>query len=314
MTIRSGFFNSVNGDRKYDASWFALYFSRFIGNGVFPTPSNGLQVIADVNMRVVVKPGDGWINGHFLNNDSDYTLTLDNADGVLKRIDRIVMRLNHLTRTMNEIIVKKGTFASTPVAPPLQRDTEYYELALADVYISAGATTITQANITDQRLNKDLCGIVHGTVDQVDTTTIFNQYQQWFEEMTGQKLDEYDAWFEQHQQEFNAWFASIQNILDENVASNLLNLINENKESIEDIREYSTYKSNKDIDGLFTTIQLKRSDGTLYLVSQLGGYINQLYTTRTETRYAADGVTVAKVINYNRVYDSDGDFVEEVIQ
>ncbi|MFJ7888394.1 hypothetical protein ACIQYL_09920 [Lysinibacillus xylanilyticus] len=225
MTIYSGIFNSVRGsngqgDRKYNAWWFAKYFATFIGNGVFPNPSTNLQVVANTNMTVTVKPGTGWIDGYFLYSDSDHILKLDIADGVLKRIDRIVMRLNHLTRQI-DIVVKKGTFSSSPVAPTLQRDTDYVELALADVLINNGATQITQANITDQRLNKTVCGIVHGTVDQVDTTTIFNQYQAWFKEITGSTAAEIKAWQTQQKQEFDEWFATIQGILEGDVAANL---------------------------------------------------------------------------------------------
>lgn len=220
MTIYSGIFNSVNGDRKYNAWWFAKYFSTFIGNGVFPNPSTNLQVVSNENMRVVVKPGSGWIDGYFIFSDGDHVLSLDVADGVLKRIDRVVMRLNHLTRKI-EIVVKKGTFASSPVAPTLQRDANAYELALADVLINNGVTQITQANITDQRLNSTLCGIVHGTVNQVDTTTIFNQYQAWFNDIKGSVTGELVAFQEIQEQEFLTWFESIKDILDGDVAANL---------------------------------------------------------------------------------------------
>lgn len=220
MTIYSGIFNSVNGDRKYNAWWFAKYFATFIGNGVFPNPSTNLQVTAYQNMKVVVKPGSGWIDGYFLYSDGDHVLQLDVADGVLKRIDRIVMRLNHLTRKI-DLVVKKGTFASSPVAPMLQRDTDYVELALADVLINNGATQITQSNITDQRLNKTVCGIVHGTVDQVDTTTIFNQYQAWFTQTTNSVATDLDIWKQHTEDDFNIWFDSIKDILNGDVAGNL---------------------------------------------------------------------------------------------
>ena len=213
MTLTSGIFNSVNGDRKYNAQWFASYFASFIGNGVFPNPSTGLQVIGNTNMTTIVRPGQGWINGYYLINDANHILTHDVADGVLKRIDRVVMRLNHLTRQI-EVVIKKGAYASTPVAPVLQRNVDAYELALADVLINNGATVITQASITDQRLNSALCGIVHGVVDQVDTTTIFNQYQSWFGEFTVDK-----------QADFEEWMETLKDILDGDVAANLASRI-----------------------------------------------------------------------------------------
>lgn len=241
MAIYSGLFNSVNGDRKYNAWWFALYFHTFIGNGVFPNPSNNLQVTEYEQMKTTVKPGKGWINGYFIYSDSDHVLEHDRADGVLKRIDRIVMRLDYLEREI-DIVIKKGELATNPVEPTLQRDADVYELAIADVFINAGATEITQANITDTRLNNELCGIVHGTVDQVDTTTLYNQYLDFWENWRTGKMDEFgqfliDSQSEfdnqtiMNQQEFDDWFATIQDILDGNVAGNLLSMIEDIIES-----------------------------------------------------------------------------------
>ncbi|MFD2446377.1 hypothetical protein ACFSO7_20660 [Bacillus sp. CGMCC 1.16607] len=202
MAIISGLFNSVNGDRKYKADFFAEYFASFIANGVFPNPSTGLQVIANGNMAVSIRAGKAWIKGYYMSNDADYTLQLDVADGVLKRIDRIALRLDFLTRQIVPVI-KKGAFASSPVARALQRDTDAYELGIADILINNGAISISQANITDTRLNTALCGIVKGTVDQIDTTNLFAQYDDAFQE----------------------WFESIKDILDGDVAANLANRI-----------------------------------------------------------------------------------------
>lgn len=154
--IRSGFFNSMNGDRKYDASKFAEYFASFIGNGVFP---DSLQVISNNNMTITVKSGKAWINGYILINDADYILNINAADGVLNRIDRIILRLDVVDREIR-LEVKQGTFAGTPVAPVLKRDTDAYELCLADITILAGAVSVAQDKITDTRLDANLCGKV----------------------------------------------------------------------------------------------------------------------------------------------------------
>ena len=250
MAVRSGFFNSVNGDRRYDAAWFAEYFATFIGDGVFPNPSNGLQLVEGTAMRTIIKAGKGWIKGYYVTNDSDYTIQHDIADGVLKRIDRVVLRLNHLKRQI-EIVLKKGSQASSPTAPAIQRDAEAYELVLADVLINAGTTKITQANITDQRLNNSLCGIVHGVVNQVDTTTIFNQYQSWFNNFSVTKANEFsawqtnvttalEAWIDGQEADFKAWmnkekglfldwFETVKGTLNEDAAGNLFNLIDDHK-------------------------------------------------------------------------------------
>ena len=198
MAEKSSFFNSVGGDRKYQAVDFATYFGSFIGNGVFPNPSTNLQVLANDNMTLTIKAGSSWINGYMYLNSSDLVYPIGNADGVLNRIDRIVIRLDYLNREI-KAHTKSGVYASIPTAPALQRDSDIYEIALADIIISAGMVSITQSSVTDLRLS-DLCGVVHGVVNQVDTSTIFAQYQQkfeeWFAESAPDMLSQFNVWFD----------------------------------------------------------------------------------------------------------------------
>ena len=211
MVLKYGPFNGA--ENAWDAYDFAEFFKLFFGNGVFPNPSNNLQILAHENMQTKVSVGVGFVEGHKIKNTSDFILQHDIADGVLKRIDRVVMRANFL-QNKGEIIVKRGNPASSPVAPTLVRNTDYYELALADVLINNGATVITQANITDQRLNTSLCGVVATNIAQLDTETLILQYQAAFEQMT---IDQ--------QQEFVEWVDSLKDILDENVAATLASRI-----------------------------------------------------------------------------------------
>lgn len=240
MAEKSGFFNSVNGDRKYKADFFAEYFASFIGNGIFPNPSTSLQAISNSNMTVTINSGKAWINGYYYFNDSNLVLTIDTADGVLNRIDKIVLQFDTLNRNIN-LKVKKGSFASNPTAPVLQRDANTYELALADIYVGKGALSISQSNITDLRLDSTKCGIVHGTVEQVDTTSLFNQYQTWIAEKksqynaeitnwTTQKQTEYETWFDAttaaDQSEFDIWFDGVKGIFEGDAIGNLTNKVN----------------------------------------------------------------------------------------
>ncbi|HEX9062629.1 MAG TPA: hypothetical protein VF941_20855, partial [Clostridia bacterium] len=171
---KSGFFNSVSGDRKYNAEDFADYFATLIGNGVFPIPSTSLQVSANNNMTITINPGKGWINGYIYNNTANLILNISTADSILNRIDRVVLRYSTNGRAINAVI-KTGTAASNPVAPSIERDSDFYELGLADIYVSAGTTTISSSNITDLRSNSSLCGWVNSLVEQ-NTIAIFNQY------------------------------------------------------------------------------------------------------------------------------------------
>lgn len=232
---RSSFFNSVNGDRKYKADSFANYFSSFIGNGVFPNPSTNLQVIVNEAMKVSLRKGKAWINGYMYENTDSLSLDVEVADSVLGRIDRVVLRKDVKERKIFAYI-KKGEFSSSPKPPTLQRDMDAYELGLANININKGITTIKQGSIVDLRLNSELCGIAHGLIDQVDTTTLFEQYETWYKyqqdrfdedltSWTNLKKDEINNIEKSFKLEFREWFETIRDILDEDVAGNIINMV-----------------------------------------------------------------------------------------
>lgn len=180
MAEQSGFFDAhvTNGeyDRVYLSEHFAKYFASFIGNGVFGGKSNELMVSQNINsgMKVDVLSGMSWINGFWYENTSNLTLDVSVADGVLNRIDNVVVRWGKIERSV-WITIVKGTPATNAVAPSIERSSDYYDLKLAEISVKAGTTNITQADITDTRLNSDVCGFVVGVVQQFDTTEFGNQ-------------------------------------------------------------------------------------------------------------------------------------------
>lgn len=212
---RCGFFDAnlvgEEYDRVYLAAQFAAYFASFIGNGVYAEHSNQLQVVAmpTPQMQVSVEKGQGWINGYWYENTESISLAIDVADGVLNRVDSVVLRLGFSERNM-WVAVKKGTPAISPSAPALTRNADYYELQLATIDVPASSIKITQAQITDTRMNQNVCGWVTGVVDQLDTTTLFNQFDAWYDEHT-------TSW----QEQFNTWFATIQGQLNGDIATKL---------------------------------------------------------------------------------------------
>lgn len=216
MAEKSGFFDAhlVNGeyDRVYLAESFARYFASFIGNGIFGGKSNELMVQqkSTADMSVKVLSGQGWINGYWYENDNELSLAIDVADGVLNRIDAIVLRWDNSERVIR-LAVKKGTSATNPSVPIIQRNADYYELKLAQVYVKAGATKITQADIADTRLNNEVCGFVHGVIDQFDTTDFGKQIDSFIENFEASSIAEMQAIFDR-----------INSLIDENTVTNLV--------------------------------------------------------------------------------------------
>ena len=185
-------------------------------------------------MAVNVLGGQGWINGYWYENTESISLAIDVADGVLNRVDSVVLRLGFSERNM-WVAVKKGTPATSPSAPALTRNADYYELQLATIDVPAGSIKITQAQITDTRMNQNVCGWVTGVVDQLDTTTLFNQFDAWYNEQT-------TSW----QEQFDTWFETIKGQLNEDAAGNLLNKIGEVESDLNkaiSVRNLKTYTS-----------------------------------------------------------------------
>ena len=199
---KSSFFNaqmdaSGEYDREYLAEDFASYFSKFISNGVFPNPSTGLQVIAadTPNMTVTLSVGYGYINGYKYENTTPLTFSIGVADGVLNRKDAIFIRYSKLGRAIKAYKIA-GTPGASAVAPSVVRTEDYYDLCVAIISVNAGIIAIPQSLIEDTRLNTSLCGIVTGLVEQVDTTTLYNQIQSDLAKFKTVSQAEFDAWFE----------------------------------------------------------------------------------------------------------------------
>ena len=188
-------FNSIDHDRVYKAEDWAWYFSTFIGNGVFPKPTNGLMVMANGAMDVAVKAGFGFINGYAFRNQDDHVITIAIGDGSLGRIDRVVLRWD-LTNRQMVLDVLQGTPSADPQPVALTRTADTYELALADISVTKGMTTISQANITDRRTNTDLCGIVEGTVSQIDWATLAAQLDAFMADYKQQVSDDFEDWWD----------------------------------------------------------------------------------------------------------------------
>ena len=180
------FWNSKD-DRYYDADSMGDWLRPFFCNGVF----NGqMQVTANNDMSVTIAPGYGYINGkhrHFL---TPTTLDLEVASGTLNRIDAVMLRQDTTLRK-NYLLIVKGGNAATPTAPQPTREGAIYELKLADIYIAAGTVRITQAEITDTRMNAAVCGWVAATVKEIDFTQIQAQFDSYFSQYKKNISDQY---------------------------------------------------------------------------------------------------------------------------
>lgn len=209
MAVTSGFFNSVDGDRMYNAEQMSSYFDGLISNGVFENVGDKMIVTAGSGMTVNVGTGRAFIDSHWVKNDSVLSLTVDPSDVQLSRIDAVVLRLDKTDEGRSITIeMKTGTPSTTPAPPTPTINDNVHELFLAYVKVPKNTTQITQVNITDLRPSSQ-CGWVTGIIKQVNTADLFLQWQTAYEE----QYAEFDEYMEQKKADFENWFSDLTSVL-----------------------------------------------------------------------------------------------------
>lgn len=227
-------------DRAETSDLFRLLFAKLVSNGVLAAPDDCFQVVSGEGLTVKVRPGFGLINGAFAYDDAENTLTLAAAPTQYSRIDRIVLRCNYADR-LCELVVKTGMAANSPVAPEIVQPAagDYYELGLATIAVGANVTAVTQANITDTRLDSTVCGFITQLIDHLDTSVFFAQLDQFYAEFVSKTEADYQLSREEYlamcqeivdvlttfektaESDFDIWFESIKGKLSGDIAGAL---------------------------------------------------------------------------------------------
>ncbi|MBP3920461.1 MAG: hypothetical protein J6D28_02735 [Bacilli bacterium] len=169
-------------DRDYTANQFMKYFSLFVGNGVFVSPTNQLKVIPGTGLSVIITEGWGFINGAWYHNDSNLEVPLVTNGTSNNRVDSIRLRYSESSRSISSAVFTGDT--------NLVRGETIYDLELAEVIVTPGSVTISASNITDIRTNENRCGFVKGLLEVISTEDLFSQFESlfndWFLTVKGQ--------------------------------------------------------------------------------------------------------------------------------
>ncbi len=232
--------------------------------GVFAADGH-YSVKANGNMSVTLNPGLAWLKadtywGVNAYEENPTVLEIERADGALSRLDAVCIRLDK-NENRGFALIKKGAYSPQPptIVPPT-RNLDYDEIYVATIRVRAGATSILQSDITDQRLNESYCGIMRDGVTGIPTQSLYDSWGSWFKDMTAEselKAAAFAAWLEAYksnsefeveqwianfqsakntefygwynpfvassESEFIAWLQNLKNQLDDNQAGNLQN-------------------------------------------------------------------------------------------
>lgn len=215
MTVTSGFFNSKNHDRLYNAEQLSSIFDGVITDGIFQSIGDAFFVhsLTTSDNTVLVGTGRAWFDHTWTLNDTPYSIVLDPPNTALGRIDAVVIDVDSTESVRkNSIMLIKGTYAETPERPTLIKEPRHNQYPLCYINVPAGSSApISDANIVNV-IGTDACPLITGILDTLDIDMFVNQMES----------------------KFDIWFENLQANLDGNIASNLQNQIDKLKEAMED--------------------------------------------------------------------------------
>lgn len=229
MSVTCGFYNSKNGDRKYDAIQMSSIFDGIIRDGVLQHYGTAMVVKESEGMMVNVGIGRAWFNHTWTLNDALLPLTVPISEVLLNRIDAVVLEVDARESVRaNSIKIIKGTPASSPKNPTMIKTNDRWQYPLAYIRVNAGVTSIRQANITNcvgtsacpfvtaplEKMSIDALVAQWGdqwkafygaqTADMEAANTFWkNQWRTWFQAQTTEIQEAYLNWEHQWEEFFN---------------------------------------------------------------------------------------------------------------
>lgn len=221
MSLTYGFYNSIGGDRKYNALQMSSIFDGIIEDGVYMTIGDALAVKQSSGMTVTIGEGRAWFNHTWTLNDSLYPITLDASDVLLNRIDAIVLEVNaNTTVRANSFKIVKGTPASNPVKPSLIKSEMVNQYPLAYITIGKGVLSISQSNI-ENAIGTSACPYVTGVLKGMDIDNLVAQWGAQWAEWLSSNTDAWEAFMSENSSEFESWFQEMKDQLSTDAAGNL---------------------------------------------------------------------------------------------
>ena len=254
MSVTSGFFNSLYGDRRYSAEQMSAIFDGIINDGIFSNIGTAFGVKADTGNSITIGIGRAWFNSTWIYNDSVLPITTEVSEILLDRYDAVIIEVNHTDSVRNAgVKVIKGTPSSTPQKPEMVNTVNIHQYPLAYIYRSAGSNSIVQANVTNM-IGTGSCPYITSILKVTNIENVVAQWEsqwaEWFANETSSGNNQMSQWMGEKQLEFNTWFGNLKTILDGDVATKLA----EDILSLQDrfnvlAREYSVYQNVDNSDG-----------------------------------------------------------------
>lgn len=214
MAVTYGFFNSIKGDRRYDAPQISSIFDGIIRDGVFMHYGGRFVVTPQTGMNIKVDSGRCWFNHTWTLNDNFLILAVEQSEISLKRIDTVVIEVNALEDETVEnnrtcrIHILKGTPSVNPVRPTLVKADGIYQYPLADISINAGQTAISQSNITN-RIGSSDTPYVTGPLELMDIDELIAQWKSQWNDYNTSVQNAWNTYFSNTQSQWTTYYNGV---------------------------------------------------------------------------------------------------------
>lgn len=332
MSVSSGFFNSLNGDRKYNAAQMSAIFDGLIVDGVFASIGTAFAVKAAGGLTVNVGIGKAWFDHTWTVNDSILLMTAPEAEVLLDRIDAVVLEVNG-TESVRENTIKfvKGNPSSAPSRPTLTNEGNVHQYPLCYIYRKYGTAVINQADITPM-VGTESTPFVTGILQTISLDELLGKWQDELDRFTDARSQEVDDWIAQEESDFTTWFNEMkadlqqeQTVLDQWIASEQADFLawyNQmkdqlsgdvagnlqleiDKEEVKRILLVGFEDGTKEFSDDGTIITSTASDGRTLTKTFSDGFL-----TMTNVLKSAAGEEVARAV---KTFDSDGKLISTVV-
>lgn len=208
MSFASGFFNSVDHDRLYDATDISRLFDGLIRDGIFASIGDCMVVKQSNQMNVTVGTGRAWFNHTWSYNDALYPVTIPPSEILMDRIDAIVLEINSVEAVRaNSIKLIKGTPSSTPTKPALTNAKEVHQYPLAYVKVGKEVTSIRQADI-ENCVGTSVCPFVTGILEVISIEQLIPQWKDILNRFVEENTANFNTWMNGEKQDYQAWLTA----------------------------------------------------------------------------------------------------------
>ena len=332
MSVSSGFFNSLNGDRKYNAAQMSAIFDGLIIDGVFASIGTAFAVKAAGGLTVNVGIGKAWFDHTWTVNDSILPMTAPEAEVLLDRIDAVVLEVNGMESVReNTIKFVKGNPSSAPSRPTLTNEGNVHQYPLCYIYRKYGTAVINQADITPM-VGTESTPFVTGILQTISLDELLGKWQDELDRFTDARSQEVDDWIAQEESDFTAWFNKMkadlqqeQTVLDQWIASEQADFLawyNQMKDQLSgDVAGNLQLEIDKEevkrilLVGFEDGTKAFSDDGTVITSTASDGRIltktfSDGFLTMTNVLKSAAGAEVARAV---KTFDPDGKLISTVV-